>query len=489
MTEQLTATITINGPKSKLSGDYPIGDIRKALSFAKPGAEYSEAFQKGYWDGRTHLCTPKGVFPSGLLPEVLQILRDNHIQAVVEDNWELPPPKGGTFELQGVKMEGKYSYQLEACKAMVANNRGVVSIATNGGKSNISAAVASYYSLQTLFIVTSRELMYQAQRDFQRVLGCTDYEIGAVGDGKWQPGDWITIALMDTLVARLHKKDCKELLASTEVLIVDEAHHAAAETYYTVLEKCPAPYRFGMSGTPLDRTDGADLRLIGNTGRTIVNVTNKELMERHVSAKTAIIWDQVNEPGGLAYGAQYQTAYKKGVVENAQLLEKVVDWTKVFHDAGLSTLILCEELAQGRAIDKALWESTGGMFIPHEFIHGDLGTNIRTSALKDFGDRSLPVLVASRILDEGVDVPTVDALILAGSRKSRIKTMQRLGRGLRGDKLIVVEFDNRTNRHLLTHSLTRLEDYQKEDCLAIHMSPPNKDLVQQLWHTDLLRVS
>ena len=459
------------------------------LSFAKPGAEYSEAFQKGYWDGRTYLCTPKGVFPTGLVPEVLKVLEANQIDVEVKDEWIVPDAMGGTFDLQGIKMEGKYSYQMEVCEAMVANNRGVISVATNGGKTAIAAATTSYYSRKTLYIVTSKDLMYQGQKDFQRMLGCTDYEIGIVGDQRWKPGDWVTIALMDTLVARLHKKECKDLLNSAEVLFVDECHHSAADTHDTVTMKCPAPIRFGMSGTPLDRTDGSDLRLLGSMGPVIATVSNKELAESGVSAKAAVIFDSITEAGGLSYNAQYQTAYKKGVVENSELLEKVVDWTKIFHEAGLSVLVLCEEIKQGKAIDKALWENTGGIFIPHQFIHGDLGSNIRASALEDFGNRNLPVLVASRILDEGVDVPTVDALILAGSRKSRIKTMQRLGRGLRGEKLIVVEFANYTNRHLLAHSLTRLEDYQKEDCLDIRNSQPDKDLVNQLWHTDLLRAA
>ncbi|NJL54364.1 hypothetical protein HC928_03635 [bacterium] len=92
------------------------------------------------------------------------------------------------------------------------------------------------------------------------------------------------------------------------------------------------------------------------------------------------------------------------------------------------------------------------------------------------------VLAHNTILDEGVDVPTIDALILAGSRKSRIKTMQRLGRGLRGNKLIAVEFANFTNDYLLRHSLQRLEDYKKEDCFPIHQSQPDAALVRKLWN-------
>ena len=83
-----------------------------------------------------------------------------------------------------------------------------------------------------------------------------------------------------------------------------------------------------------------------------------------------------------------------------------------------------------------------------------------------------------------VDVPTIDALLCVGSKKSRIKTMQRLGRGLRGKKLIVVEFANFTHDYLLKHSLMRLKDYKNEDCFIIRQSPPNADLVDELWNMD-----
>ena len=172
----------------------------------------------------------------------------------------------------------------------------------------------------------------------------------------------------------------------------------------------------------------------------------------------------------------------QGVVENPNALSLIVDWTKAFTEVGLSTLILCEQIEHGKLIDTALWTAVDGAFIPHLFINGKETTEVRQSGLKDFGERRLPVLIASTILDEGVDVPTIDALILAGSRKSRIKTMQRLGRGLRGDKLIAVEFANYTHDHLLRHSLQRYEDYKKEDCFPLYQSAPDAKLVARLWN-------
>lgn len=238
------------------------------------------------------------------------------------------------------------------------------------------------------------------------------------------------------------------------------------------------------SGTPLDRTDGANLRLIAATGEVIINLPNKFLVDRGVSARANIIFDKVTEPVLKKKGIRYNTAYKQGVTENPQLLNKIVSWARDFRAAGLNTLILCEEIAHGRLIDDALWthEALGGVFIPHQFIYGDESTEVRQNALDQFAKGEMPVLIASTILDEGIDVPTIDALILAGSRKSRIRTMQRLGRGLRGDKLIVVEFANFCHKYLLEHSLKRLQDYKSEECFPIHHSEPNPDLIDRIWN-------
>lgn len=480
----MNAEINIYGPIAKLSGEFPMAAVREATSYAVEGAQFSPTYRKGLWDGRKHLLKPaSGAFPTGLVDLVTHVLDVAGVTYQVIDHRRPPAPQGRTYDLLGVKMEGKYDYQLEAAEKAVAMRQGVLRMATNSGKTECACAITQYLKLPTIFMVTTRELLYQARDRFMKRLGATEAEVGLVGDGHWEPGSWVTIATVDTVESRFETQACQDLLKNCDVLFVDECHHAGSETWYDVCTSCPANYRYGLSGTPMDRTDGANLRLLAAIGPIIVDIGNKFLVERGISAKTDIIFSRVTAPV-LPKRLAYPSAYKQGVVENPHHLALVVDWVKVFMEAGLSTLVLCEEIAHGKSIDKALWTDTGGVFIPHLFIYGDEKTDVRASALKDFADRKLPVLIASTILDEGVDVPAIDALIVAGSRKSRIKTMQRLGRGLRGSKLLCVEFANFTNDHLLRHSLTRLEDYKKEDCFPIYQSQPDLALVQRLWNSD-----
>lgn len=476
--------IHVYGANSILKGEWPKQAVHLATSYPKDGARFSKAYQRGLWDGRERLLNKRtGSFPTGLLKDVREACEENGFEVELIDHRVKPKPGKKGFKLIGKEMTGKYSYQLEACEAAVKVKQGIIKAATNAGKTSIAAAITQYLSLPTLFLVPSVELMNQTRKSFMKDLNLSAEDVGVIGDGKWQPGNKVTVAIVDTLESRLSKKEGMEFMSTIDVLFLDECHGAGSNTYYTVATLCPAYFRFGLSATPLDRTDGADLRLLATTGPVFYNISNKRLVELGVSAKADIIFDKVKRPV-LERKTNYQTVYKKGQVENEELLQKMVDWVKTFVEQGMSVLILVEEINHGKKLDDALWNDVDGAFIPHQFIHGSESSSTRAKAIEEFDKREIPVLICSRILDQGVDTNAIDALVLGGSRKSKIKTMQRLGRGLRGERLIVVEFANYCHKYLLEHSLKRLKDYTLEECFPIHTYKEGTDkneLIQRLW--------
>jgi len=472
----MTCIIEVYGPMSMLKGDFPFKEVRQATSYMNEGAVFSKAYKKGLWDGRTHLMNKRtNAFPTGLLYYVEEVLQTHEVDYVVSDHRTIPIPSFNSMDLCDCTLR---DYQETVCQAAIAKKQGIIKVATGGGKTVMCIAIAKALGLNTLFLVTSKELLYQAEAEFRSRLGLTGPEIGMVGDGVWNPGTWITIAIIDTIHSRLGDDDCKQLLDSTDVLFADECHGVGADQYYDIAVACPAYYRYACSGTPYDRTDSAGLRLIGAFGNAkIANVTTKFLVDRGVLPKAQIVFDRITEPV-IKKGTPYVKAYKQGIVENKQLLEKIVAWTTAAHRAQLSTLILIEEINHGNLVDEALWAAQE--FIPHMFVHGK--ETERLAILQQFSERQLPVLISSSILDVGVSVDSIDCLILAGSKKSKIKTVQRIGRGLRGDKLLVVEFANFTNKHLLKHSMTRLQDYKAEECFDIHQcKDPTPDFVKKLY--------
>jgi len=472
-----TCTIEIYGNTAKISGDFYVDRVKKASSYSVEGARFSPAFRKGFWDGKVHLFNEKAyTFPAGLTDIVKEALeKDNpDLSVVVLDHREgISRTEGSNgFELKGVSFgEGIYDYQREAAETIVRNKRGVLKIATNGGKTSIAAAVTQHLSLLTLFVVPGIELLYQTQASFAKYLGIDPDDIGIIGDGNFRVGKWITIALLDSLHSRLKKGELEEERRQWQMVWVDECHTAGSETCYEALNMLFAYRRYGLSGTPMDRSDGAALRLIAQTGNIIYEVRNKALVERGISVQPIVEIITIREPV-IPPNVSWQTAYTKGVVENTKLNEKITEKTHDYCVQGKQCIIMVERVSHGENFLKLMEARSDGAY-QVQFIHGTDTSEVRSKALKDFSAGHIQCLVTTSILDQGVDLDCIDVMVFAVQKKGTIGLLQRAGRGLRTGKgreeVIIIDIANFCHPWLIKHSLKRIKTFKKEECFKIVM--------------------
>jgi len=472
--QDYACTITVEGTYAKISGTYPTTAVVDATSYFSPGYEFTPRYRNHVWDGRIKLFRRLNqTFPAGLLPDVVEALQKEGAKVQVDDQRHCPAR--GTepcaqVQLEGVSFAYPFEYQPACAQTLVNAHRGIAAVATNGGKTTIAALVIKTLKLPTLFMVPSLDLLHQTRKVFMQRLDLSLDGVGICGDGKWQPGKWITVATVDTLRARLEQEECQRLLHNVDVMFIDECHHTGSDTWYEVVSHCSAFYRFGLSGTPLKRTDGADLRLVAATGRVAYEIRNKELIERGISVRPHIHWLKIRDPR-IAEGAKYPEAHQLGIVENVFRNMTLCRKAAEFVSQGLSVLILVDELKHGRILDERLWSFRKSEFIPHQFISGEEPSEVRSKAFEEFKQGVIKVLIATSIMNEGIDMPNIDVLILAAGGKSSIRTLQRIGRGLRRggniDRLYVVDFVDFQHKYLLKHSLQRLTDYKAEECFEI----------------------
>ena len=264
----------------------------------------------------------------------------------------------------------------------------------------------------------------------------------------------------------------KDLLHSIDVVIIDEAHGAASKGIWNVVRYCSASYRFGLSGTPFRRGDKQDLKLIALTGDIIYRVSNKEMIEDGVSVPTDIIMIDVERPKIMG-PHEYRDVYEEGIVHNGFRNNIICELTDKYHKEGKQVVIMIKEIAHGELLDKLLYTYKKKAYLPHEFIHGSTALEKRIEILEDFKKGVLGILITSVILDQGIDIPNIDVLILAGGGSSQIRSLQRIGRGLRWnehkEKLTVIDFADRTHRYLAKHAFDRVNSYANEDCFSIDM--------------------
>ncbi len=116
---------------------------------------------------------------------------------------------------------------------------------------------------------------------------------------------------------------------------------------------------------------------------------------------------------------------------------------------GRRTLVFCDTVDQAELAAKRIAASGGPLA---ETLHGGLADDRRRIRMHQFRNGNLPVVVAPRVLDEGVDVPDADVAVVLAAFRSRRQMVQRLGRVLR------VKDDGREARLVVVFATDTLED-------------------------------
>lgn len=266
-------------------------------------------------------------------------------------------------------------------------------------------------------------------------------------------------------------------------LLVSNCHHGSSSTWYNTLMTLDNAFvRIGLSGTVADITKcKADkklnaMRLNAISGAILAKVSNQQLITSQVSAKPLCYFATIDKPklDKITYGVSsgvlgdlnYKDSYKLGIVNNnyrnwvvANICNSEVKATKA------QCLVLIEFIEHGVNLLQMFEE-----FFPElnvVFLNGALAAEDRLRGLEMLKQGIADVVIATSILDEGVDVPSINALVYARAGKSDRKLLQGIGRGLRkkadGSTVRVYDFIDDTCKYLLTHSLERFKVLKGED--------------------------
>jgi superfamily II DNA or RNA helicase len=424
--------------------------IRELCRARPDGYQFSHKYKAGMWDGYISLMTSFSSFPTGLLPFVSKLLTDKHYDvSYIQGSSRLEHSIVHSGDLDGVTL---YDYQVEAANKLLEAGRGVAKMATNSGKTEVMAAMINALKCPTVVLLHRKELLYQTAERFTK-RGIPN--VGMIGDGIWEP-NVVTVAMVQTLSNQIDDWDGVKY---NQCLMVDECHHVSSPQMLNVMFKIPGGRRYGFSGTPLKMDLLPDMQLMGATGDIVVDIDNHYLIQHGYSAKPTV-YIKIMENKELEkrwWKAQYQPAYDELIVKNVDRNQAIADFAVEHADDGEAVLILVNRLDHGELLN--------GMIPNSLFIHGSHSTDFRMSALNNMRTRS-GVYIASPIFDEGVDVPALDAVVIAAGGKSQVKLLQRIGRGLRhkegNNTMVVLDFIDDTNKYLLEHSNERIETYTSE---------------------------
>lgn len=449
--------------------------LDEALSIDVPGAHFQRAVKKGFWDGKRHLFSKKKMtFPKGLLQRVedfmydlgwrvkvidkrLKVLEDADLSLVNRKMLKGDPERG---EPKRIKLR---SYQMKAIRKGLKRQAGIFWLATNAGKTEVACAIMKVLgAYRALFLVHKKALLEQARERIARRFGTIEEHIGIIGDGQFDPKH-ITVATIQTLSRRMHPKKQRILQSYYKTigqLHVDEGHHTKATTWYKLINRIDAQYRFIYSGTPFAGDNG--LMVEAAVGPVIHRVSNAKLIRLGVSAVPTVEMVSCEGPE-LDADLSWDDVYKKGIVENEDRNYLIAKRARKQARKENPTMILVNHLFHGDLIGQQL----DALGVEYLFAHGKMPRHAQRRLTQQFEAGYAPILIASPIFDEGVDMPAIRSLIIADGGKSVRAVLQKVGRGLRKKKqgkntLNVIDFADMSHRWLAKHSQDRIAIYEGE---------------------------
>ena len=349
-----------------------------------------------------------------------------------------------------VKLPTLRDSQMEALDAWTGNDgRGQVIMPTGTGKTEVALAAMARKRTASLIVAPVRDLMYQWHR---RILAAFEYDAGIVGDGMSDIKP-ITVTTYDSAYIHMAKMG-----AGFGLLIFDEEHHLPGKCRREAAILSTAPMRLGLTATP-ERSDGlhedldwligpvvyrmpfkeAEGSALANFDLVRIPVALSELEQATYDQCTRVIRHFIASRRKDLPGYTWRHLCKEsGKDPNARNAQKAYYLKQSVENRASEKLRVLEDifrLHKGRQIlvfagsnDMAI-EVSKRFLVPTILSH--TRKRERLAVLESFARRAFPVLVANRVLDEGVDVPEAKVAVVIGGQGSTRQAKQRLGRILR----------------------------------------------------------
>ena len=323
------------------------------------------------------------------------------------------------------------------------NKKGLVISATGTGKTYLAAMdIKQFFEINSntenklfeindkfLFIAHREELLENAINVFSKILKIDKNEFGRIYGGLKEIDKSIIFASIQSL------RNCYNEFKPSffDYIIVDEFHHSMSDSYLKTLSYFNQKFLLGLTATP-KRMDGKDILSLCDYN-VVDEIGIKEALEEDLIVP--FHYFGVND-----YTINYDNIpYKNGKYNEKILLENLLLNTRTdyivkkinkfgFDGDELSAVAFCQNIEHA-------------FFMKEEFskkgyksavITANTNSNERSEILEKFKNKKIEILCVVDILNEGIDIPTINLLLFLRPTMSSTIFIQQIGRGLRKAK-------------------------------------------------------
>lgn len=342
--------------------------------------------------------------------------------------------------------------------------RVLVVSATGTGKTALAAFhVGLVNPARFLFIVHREQILDRAINEFQNILGIASTDIGKLAGGQREVNKRFVFATIQSL----SRPDILNQIApdAFDYVVVDESHHVGAQTYRRVLDYLTPQFTMGLTATP-ERSDESDVF---------------ELFDYNVAYEIRLQAAlQANMLAPFHYYGVADVEFDDGTTtDDATTVERlssrlraehVVKNLEIYGQAGTRPkgLIFCSRVDEAVALAGELNKLTlHGQPLRTVALSGIDSVDARLDVVEQLERGELDYILTVDIFNEGVDIPSVNQVVMLRQTKSAIVFVQQLGRGLRKspakDYTVVIDFiGNYANNYLIPIALFGDNSQDKE---------------------------
>lgn len=316
----------------------------------------------------------------------------------------------------------------DACKALDKHGNTIVVAPTGAGKTIMLSALVGerYKDGKKILVMQHRdELVDQNKSKFERI---NPYITTSIVNGTVKNWDGNTIfSMVQTISRERNLRDRPKF----DMIVVDESHHAAADTYLKVInavkEDNPDAEIVGFTATP-NRGDGKGLRSVFNNCSHQIEITTLIREGFLVPPKSYVIdcgvGDQLNNVSRK--GNDFDMEQVEAIMNHKVINDKVVtEWIE--RAEGRKTVVFCSTIKHAEDLLESFVEHDIGA----KLVTGDTPKDERAETLHELAYGDLQVVVNVSVLTEGFDAPAVSCIVLTRPCSQKGTMVQMIGRGLR----------------------------------------------------------
>ena len=356
--------------------------------------------------------------------------------------------------------------QQEALKALAKlqqdnKQKALLISATGTGKTYLSAfAVKKANPKRLLFLAHREQILKQACKTFAKIIPDIQYGILSANHKDFhKPYLFSTINM-------LSKEENLTQFAPThfDYIIIDETHRAGASSYLKILNYFQPQFLLGMTATP-ERTDGFDIYQLFDHNIAYEIRLNQAMQENllcpfHYFGITDITVDDQEINDNSTFNDLTTDARVTHIINQSQYYG--------FSGERLRGLIFCSQIEEAQILSQKFNERGFNTIA----LSGKDSQETRTNAIHKLEQKErstgLDYIFTVDIMNEGIDIPAINQIIMLRPTKSAIIFVQQLGRGLRKypqkDYVVILDFiGNYQNNFMIPIALSGDTSYNKDN--------------------------